>query len=61
MEGLEKLEKVQRTIHLLHSVGVSDANPDAERFLADFTFFLVANLPFYIILHFMTMMVMMIE
>ncbi|KAK4417061.1 hypothetical protein Salat_2531600 [Sesamum alatum] len=41
MEGLEKLEQVQRTIHLLHSVGISDANPDSERFLADFTFLLM--------------------
>lgn len=41
MEGLEKLEQLQSNIHLLHSVGVSDANPDAERFLADFTSFLV--------------------
>ncbi|EYU30993.1 hypothetical protein MIMGU_mgv1a009443mg [Erythranthe guttata] len=37
MEGLEKLGQVQSTINLLHSVGVSDANPVAERFLADFT------------------------
>ncbi|KAI3451170.1 hypothetical protein Pfo_007835 [Paulownia fortunei] len=43
MEGLEKLEQVQRTIHLLHSVGVSDANPDSERFLADFTFLLMQH------------------
>lgn len=41
MEGLEKLEQLQSNIHLLHSVGVSDPNPDAERFLADFTSFLV--------------------
>ncbi|KAL8472149.1 hypothetical protein ACS0TY_029387 [Phlomoides rotata] len=41
MEGLQRLEQVQRSIHLLHSVGVSDANPAAERFLADFTFFLM--------------------
>ncbi|XP_011100046.1 uncharacterized protein LOC105178295 isoform X1 [Sesamum indicum] len=43
MEGLEKLEQVQRTIHLLHSVGISDANPDSERFLADFTFLLMQH------------------
>lgn len=43
MEGLEKLEEVQRTIHSLRSVGISDANPDAERFLADFTFFLTQD------------------
>ncbi|KAL0378934.1 UNVERIFIED_CONTAM: hypothetical protein Sradi_3198900 [Sesamum radiatum] len=41
MEGLEKLEQVQRTICLLHSVGISDSNPDSERFLADFTFLLM--------------------
>ncbi|KAL0350084.1 UNVERIFIED_CONTAM: hypothetical protein Sradi_4157600 [Sesamum radiatum] len=44
MEGLEKLEQVQRTILLLHSVGISDANPDSERFLADFTFLLISSL-----------------
>ncbi|KAL1569652.1 hypothetical protein AAHA92_01106 [Salvia divinorum] len=43
MEGLEKLEQLQWNIHLLHSVGVSDANPHAERFLADFTFFLMQH------------------
>ncbi|XP_042024854.1 uncharacterized protein LOC121772006 isoform X1 [Salvia splendens] len=43
MEGLEKLEQLQSNIHLLHSVGVSDANPDAERFLADFTSFLMQH------------------
>ncbi|KAL3630205.1 hypothetical protein CASFOL_023189 [Castilleja foliolosa] len=41
MEGLEKLEKVQNTINLMHSAGVSDASPDCERFLADFTFLLM--------------------
>ncbi|KAL6575948.1 hypothetical protein OROHE_000419 [Orobanche hederae] len=41
MEGLEKLEKVQNTLNLLHSVGVSDANPNCERFLVDFTFLLL--------------------
>ncbi|KAL3845153.1 hypothetical protein ACJIZ3_002556 [Penstemon smallii] len=37
MEGLERLEQVQRTIELLHSIGISDSNPDSERFLANFT------------------------
>ncbi|KAL6575925.1 hypothetical protein OROHE_000396 [Orobanche hederae] len=41
MEGLEKLEQVQNTINLLHSIGVSDANPNCERFLVDFTFLLM--------------------
>ncbi|CAA0838168.1 Unknown protein [Striga hermonthica] len=40
MEGLEKLEQVHRTLDKLHSAGVSDANPNCERFLVDFTFFL---------------------
>ncbi|GER26877.1 glucose-6-phosphate isomerase, partial [Striga asiatica] len=40
MEGLEKLEQVHRTIDKLRSAGISDANPNCERFLVDFTFFL---------------------
>lgn len=47
MEGLEKLQQVQSIINLLHSVGVSDANADSDRFLADFALLLVTNSPFY--------------
>lgn len=44
MEGLKELEKVQNVIELLHSHGIIDSsvqNPQSDRFLADFTIFLV--------------------
>lgn len=44
MEGLKELEKVQNVIELLHSYGIIDSsiqNPQTQRFLADFTIFLV--------------------
>ncbi|XP_073293536.1 uncharacterized protein [Primulina huaijiensis] len=43
MEGLEKLEKVQKAIHLLRSIGISDADPHSLRFLADFALLLLEN------------------
>ncbi|XP_073119756.1 uncharacterized protein [Henckelia pumila] len=43
MEGLEKLEKVQKAIHLLRSIGISDADPAPLRFLADFALLLLEN------------------
>ncbi|XP_073033500.1 uncharacterized protein [Primulina eburnea] len=43
MEGLENLEKVQKAIHLLRSIGVPDADPYSLRFLADFALLLLEN------------------
>ncbi|KAL2521661.1 hypothetical protein Fot_25584 [Forsythia ovata] len=46
MEGLKKLEQVQRTIHVLQSIGIinpSKTNNDSERFLANFTLLLIQH------------------
>ncbi|XP_051150007.1 uncharacterized protein LOC127264493 isoform X2 [Andrographis paniculata] len=37
MEELQKLQQLQTTMEWLHSAGISDANSDCQRFLADFT------------------------
>ncbi|XP_022884538.1 uncharacterized protein LOC111401159 isoform X2 [Olea europaea var. sylvestris] len=46
MEGLKKLEQVQRTIRVLQSIGIinpSNKNADSDRFLANFTLLLVQH------------------
>ncbi|XP_074562154.1 uncharacterized protein LOC141818588, partial [Curcuma longa] len=41
MEALRKLERVQSLLSLMEGRGISSGHADADRFLADFIFFLV--------------------